>query len=97
MGEIALMVREEILEEEDASAHWKSEADRMLQMHGWGDEDSEIGLEDDGTESRFDPFLTIEDDESWEAQAYEDKVQSHAEESVIQVEVDLDSIPDLIS
>ena len=56
MGEIALMVREEIIDnssDEDNMEYWKAKADEMPQRNGWGDEDSEDGE---------DPFLKIESD-----------------------------------
>ena len=42
MGEIALVAREEIIEErsdEEICAYWKAKADEMINKIGWGDDE----------------------------------------------------------
>ena len=56
------MVREEVVEL-TPSEFWKAEADRMLQMHGWGNDDDESSIEEPLPKDE-DPFLSIEDEES---------------------------------
>ena len=59
------MVREEVVEL-TPSEYWKAEADRMLQMHGWGDDDDDDDDDESSIEAPLpedkDPFLSIEDD-----------------------------------